>query len=165
MGFTDLHAIANIVNFVIFVVIVAKFAGPPIAKNMNERRQAVLDAIREATEASNQATVALGETKTRLSGVDAELANLLTESKRMGAIQAAVIDEAGKAEAERIRVSAKAEIERERQAAVQEIRSLLMRQAFERAALELQQSMTPERQRELVNGLIQKVGDGSLALK
>lgn len=165
MGFTDLHAIANIVNFVIFVVIVAKFAGPVVAKNMDERRQAVLDAIREATEASHKATAALQETKSRLSGVDEELANLLTESKRMGALQAAAVDEAGKAEAERIRTSAKAEIERERQAAVQEIRALLTRQAFERAALELQQSMTPDRQRELVNGLIQKVGDGSLALK
>lgn len=165
MGFTDLHAIANIVNFVIFVVIVAKFAGPPVAKNMEERRQAVLDAIKEATEASNKATAALTETRSRLSGVDQELANLLEESKRMGALQAAAVTEAGKAEAERIRASAKAEIERERQAAVQEIRAMLTRQAFERAALELQQSMTPERQRELVNGMIQKVGDGSLALK
>lgn len=165
MTFTSLHAIANIINFLLFIFLVVKFAGPFVQKNVEDRRQAVLDAIREAAESNRKALASLADTKDRLANVDTELANLLSEARRSGQLQAAAIEEAGRAEAERLKVSAKAEIERQRQAAVQDIRAMLMRQAFERAALELQQSMTAERQRELVNGLIQKVGDGSLALK
>lgn len=165
MSFTSLHAIANIINFFLFVFVVVKFAGPAVQKNFADRQQAVLDAIREATLANRKAVESLGETRARLANVDTELATLLSDARRVGEMQAANLEEAGRQEAERLRATAKADIERERQAAVQDIRHLLMRQAFERAALELQQSMTAERQRELVNGLLQKVGDGSLALK
>lgn len=165
MNFTSLHAIANVINFLLFVFLVVKFAGPMIANNVKDRRKATLDAIQEATASNQKAIASLADTRDRLSNVDTELGNLLAESRRMGGIQAEALEEAGRAEAERLRISAKAEIERQRQAAVQDVRALLTRQAFERAALELQQSMTADRQRDLVNGLIQKVGDGSLALK
>jgi F-type H+-transporting ATPase subunit b len=165
MSFDIWHAIFNVVNFLLFIILVVKFGGPAVVSNLDERRKAVLEAIKDATEANKAAVASLAETKARLSGVDGELAGMLEDAKRIGAMQAAALEEAGKAEAERLRAAAKAEIERQRQAAVQDVRALLMRQAFERAALELQQSMTADRQRELVNGLIQKVGDGSLALK
>jgi F-type H+-transporting ATPase subunit b len=164
MSFGLLHAIANIVNFLLFVFIVVKFAGPPIAKNVEDRRQAALDAIKEATEANRKALASLDDTRARLANVDGELATMLDDARKIGLMQAASIEEATRQDIERLHLAAKAEIERQRQGAVQEVRSLLMRQAFERAALELQQSMTPERQRELVNGVVQKVGDGSLAL-
>jgi F-type H+-transporting ATPase subunit b len=164
MSFGLLHGIANILNFLLFVFIVVKFAGPPIAKNVEDRRQAALDAIKEATESNRKAIAVLADTQARLANVDGELATMLEDARKIGLSQAASMEESTRADVERLHIAAKAEIERQRQAAVQEVRSLLMRQAFERAALELQQSMTVERQRELVNGVVQKVGDGSLVL-
>ena len=165
MSFSGLHAIANVFNFLLFAIILAKFVGPIVAKDVGKRRKVVLDALADAAEINRQAIASLQETRDRLANVSTELATLLSDARRIGAMQAAAVEEQGVLEAERLRLSAKAEIERERQAAVQEIRELLMRQAFERAARELQQGVTPERQRELVGAMIQKVGDGSLALR
>ena len=165
MSFTSLHAIANIINFLIFLIVVVKFAGPAVKKNVEDRHQAILDALAEATSASKQAVTSFEQTRERLANIETELATVLSDARRIAELQVATIEEGGRSDAERLREAAKAEIERERQGAVQEIRTMLMRQAFERAALELQQSMTPERQRELVNGVIKKVGDGSLALQ
>ena len=165
MGFNTWHAIANILNFVLFAIVIAKFAGPPIQRSLKEREEAAKAAVREAEEARKAAEQALSATQARLANVDLELAELVAGARDLAGKQAASLEAAGREEADRLRNAARAEIERERQSAVNDIRRLLMQQAFERAALELQGAMTVERQRELVGGLIQKVGDGSLALK
>jgi F-type H+-transporting ATPase subunit b len=165
MEFTNWHAVANIVNFLLFVVIVAKFAGPPLAQALQDTREATFRAIREAAESRGSAEQTLAATQTRLGSVDAELAALVADAREMAAKQAAKLELTAQAEVERLRAAAQAEIERERQAAVNDLRQLMADQAFERAVRQLQMMMTPERQRDLVAGLIQKVGDGSLALK
>ncbi len=165
MGFNTWHAIANILNFILFVIIIAKYAGPAIQRSLKDREEATKAAIREAENARKAAEQALSATQARLAGVDKELADLVAGARDLAAKQAASLEATGREDAERLRVAARAEIERERQSAVNDIRRLLMQQAFERAARELQGAMTVERQRELVGGLIQKVGDGSLALK
>lgn len=165
MGFNTWHAIANIINFLLFVIVIAKFAGPAIKKGVADREEATKAAIREAEEARKAAEQALSATQARLANVDKELADLVAGARDLAGKQAASLEAAGREEADRLRASARAEIERERQSAVNDIRRLLMQQAFERAASDLRGAMTVERQRELVGGLIQKVGDGSLALK
>jgi F-type H+-transporting ATPase subunit b len=160
-----LQIIGNIVNFVLFLAVVVKFAGPAVKKTLRERHEATVTAIRAAEEAKQAAQASLDATNARLAGMDAEFANLLAQAKDIAALQGKAIEEASRAEAERLKASARAEIERERQTAVNEIRQAVMRQAFERATAELQQQMNADRQRELVNAMIQKVGDGSLALK
>ncbi|MNS73592.1 ATP synthase subunit b, sodium ion specific [compost metagenome] len=160
-----LQIIGNVVNFAIFAFVMVKYAGPAIKKVLADRHEATMLAIRTSEEAKRQAQESLAATQARLAGADAEFAKLIENAKQIAASQGAAIEAASKSEAERLKAGARAEIERERQAAVQEIRQAVMRQAFERATVELQQQMSPERQRELVAGLIQKVGDGSLALK
>lgn len=159
------QAIANVFNFLLFLFVLIKFAGPTVQKFLRQRHDETMAMIREAEEAKRQADAALVETQRRLSGVDAELADLLKQARAMAAEQGETIAQTAALDAERLKASAKGEIDRERQAAVSEIRQLLMQQAFDRATAELQQSMNPERQRQLVAGLIQKVGDGSLALQ
>jgi F-type H+-transporting ATPase subunit b len=165
MEFTNWHAVANIINFLLFVIIVAKFAGPPLAQALQDSREATLRSIREAAESRSLAEQTLATTQTRLGSVDAELVALVADAREMATKQAARLEVSAQAEVERLRAAAKAEIERERQAAVNELRQMMADQAFERAIRQLQSLMTPERQRDLVTGLIQKVGDGSLALK
>lgn len=165
MGFTAWHAIANIINFLLFVIVVAKFAGPAIQKALHDREEATKASIRDAEAARKAAEQALSATQARLANVDKELAGLVADARVLAGKQAATLEAASRDEAERLRTAAKTEIERQRQGAVNDIRALLMEQAFERAAAELRAGMTADRQRELVGGLIQKVGDGSLALK
>ena len=165
MGFTHWHAIANIVNFLLFVIVIAKFAGPAIQNALHDREEATKASIRDSEAARKAAEQALSATQARLANVDKELADLVAEARVLAGKQAASLEAQGRDEADRLRTAAIAEIERQRQGAVNDIRRLLMEQAFERAAVELRAGMTADRQRELVGGLIQKVGDGSLALK
>ncbi|MEB3223920.1 MAG: ATP synthase F0 subunit B [Candidatus Sericytochromatia bacterium] len=165
MEFTNWHAIANVVNFLLFVIVVAKFAGPVIAKTLEDSANASWSALRSAEDGRTAAEVALSETRERLAHVDRELAELVAEAREIAARQASRLEAAGRDEAERLRASARDEVARERQAAVQELRRALLEQAFDRAAREMRGVVSAERQRSLVSELIQKVGDGSLALK
>jgi F-type H+-transporting ATPase subunit b len=165
MEFTYWHAVANIVNFLLFVVIIAKFAGPPFMKALEDSRASTLRVLAEASESRALSEQTLNSTQARLADVDVELSTLVKDAREMAAKQAIRLDEAAQAEAARLRASIRGEIERERQAAVNELRRILADQAFERAVLNIQAFMTPERQSSLVAGLIRKVGDGSLALK
>jgi F-type H+-transporting ATPase subunit b len=165
MNAMQVQAIANLVNFAIFLFILFKWALPAAKQVIRDRHAAIVELVRHADETHQRANEALSQTQSRLAGVDAELNNLVSQAKQLASAQAAEVESNAKADAERLRAQAKAEIERERQAAVEEIRQLMLNQAFERVTAELQSSMTPERQRELVNSLVQKVGDGSLALK
>lgn len=165
MDWTQAHAIFNVLNFVLFVAVVAKFAGPAIAGALEAHRKGVEESLTEAARLRAEAEVGLAETKARLSGMEAEVAKVVAEAKAMAEAKAADLQAAAEAEVARLRSSASADIERERQRAVQEIRALVMRQAFERATELLRRDMTAQRQQELVTGLVQKVGDGSLALK
>lgn len=165
MEFTTWHAIANIFNFLLFAIVIAKFAGPVVAKTLEDSASAAWLSLRSAQDGRAAAEASLSETRERLSNVDAELAALVADARDLAAKQAARLEAAGREEAERLRASARDEIERERQAAVQDLRRSLLVQAFERAARELRGSVSAERQRALVSSLIQKVGDGSLALK
>lgn len=165
MGWNNAHAIFNVLNFLLFVVVVAKFAGPAIAAAIEAHRKGIEDSLTEAARMRAEAEVALAETKARLSGMDAEVARVVSEAKAMAESKAADLKASAEAEVLRLKASASADIEREGQRAVNEIRALVMRQAFERAAELLRRDMTAQRQQELVAGLVQKVGDGSLALK
>lgn len=165
MGFNTVHAIANIFNFVLFLIVIVKFAGPAIRQNVEDRHRATMAAIGEAEEARRLANAGLVATQERLATIDQDLAEVVSQSAQIAARQAAVIADTARQETERMRIHARGEIERERQAAVQDIRAIMLEQAFERAAAELRQQMNAERQRDLVGNLIQKVGDGSLAIK
>ena len=165
MNSLTLQIIANLFNFALFVWVLVKFALPAVKKVLADRHEATMAAIGAAEQAKLQATQALEATQARLAGSEAEFARLLEQAKQIAAAQATAIEETSRLEAERLKAAATAEISRERQAAVEAIRRLTLQQAFERAKAELQQQMNPERQRELVSGMIQKVGDGSLALK
>lgn len=164
---TAMHwqGIFNLINFLIFVFVLVKFAGPAVKNILRQRQEETMTAIRSAEAAKRDAEEALTITKTRLANIEGDIARVVEDSRTLAANQAALIEQAAKEDAARIRASARFAIEAERQAAVAEIRKLVMAQAFDRASLELQQQMSPERQRELVGQLIQKVGDGSLAFK
>lgn len=160
-----IQGIANLVNFLLFMGVLVYFAGPVVKKLVRDRHEATLAMIREAEAARKESEEALAAHQARLSGIEAEFTQLLEQAKANASAQSAGISAEAQEDVERIKAQAKAEIERERQSAVQEIRRLVLSQAFDRAALELQQQMSPEQQRQLVGTMIQKVGDGSLPLK
>lgn len=160
-----IQGIANLINFILFIGLIVYFAGKPIKKYLTDKHEATMRSIRDVEETNRQASEALAATTGRLANIDAEFAQVVEQAQKIATQQGVAIEQAARADAERLRAAATAEVERERQEAVGEIRKLVLAQAFERATLELSQQMSPERQRGLVDNLIQKVGDGSLALK
>ncbi|HEY9721083.1 MAG TPA: ATP synthase F0 subunit B [Oscillatoriaceae cyanobacterium] len=165
MSGEQIQAIANLVNFALFIGILVKWVFPAAGKLVTTRHAEHVAMVHDAEEAHRLAAESLKATNARLAGVDAELSGLVDQARKLAASQGADIEATAREDAKRLREAATADIQRERQAAVREIRHLVMNQAFSRAEGELQAAMNGDRQRELVNALVQKVGDGSLALK
>lgn len=165
MSGEQIQAIANLVNFALFVGILVKWVFPAANKLVRDRHVEHVALVRDADEAHRLASESLKATTARLAGVEGELSSLVDSARKLASQQGADIEATAREDAQRLREQATADIQRERQAAVREIRQLVMNQAFSRAETELAAAMNGDRQRELVHALVQKVGDGSLALK
>ena len=165
MGFGTVHAIGALINFVLFAIVIAKFGMPLFQKMLADRQADTQRSLEEANAAERLAAASLAQVEHRLSQLDGEIGLMLEDAAVAARNQAVAVVEAARIETERLKVQARAEIARERQAAVESLRQAVLAQAFERATLELQQQMNAERQRELVHGLVQKVGDGTLVLR
>lgn len=165
MGFGTVHAIGALINFVLFAIVIGKFGMPLFARMVAEKQAATQRALDEADTAERQAIASLAHVEHRLSQLDGEIAVMLEDAAVAARNQAVVVVEGARIECERLKLQAQAEIARERQSAVEALRQAVLAQAFERATLELQQQMNAERQRELVSGVVQKVGDGTLVLR
>jgi F-type H+-transporting ATPase subunit b len=165
MGFGTVHAIGALINFVLFAIVIAKFGMPLFQKMLADRQADTQRSLEEANAAERLAAASLAQVEHRLSQLDGEIVLMLEDAAVAARNQSVAVVQAARIETERLKAQARAEIARERQAAVESLRQAVLAQAFERATLELQQKMNAERQRELVHGLVQKVGDGTLVLR
>lgn len=165
MGFGTVHAIGALINFVLFAIVIAKFGMPMFQKMLADRQADTQRSLEEANAAERLAAASLAQVEHRLSQLDGEIVLMLEDAAVAARNQSVAVVQAARIETERLKAQARAEIARERQAAVESLRQAVLAQAFERATLELQQKMNAERQRELVHGLVQKVGDGTLVLR
>lgn len=165
MNMIALQIVFALVNFVLVAALLYKYAGPIVTKTLQEKHEATRRAIEEAEATQAKATSELEDYRKRLANVSDELATIVSQAKSMAGQLAVDVERNGQLDADRLRQQATAEIERERAIASQAIQRTLMQQALEAARAELQRQMTPDRQRQLVARFIQKVGDGSCAIK
>jgi|GEM_PF-2315742 F-type H+-transporting ATPase subunit b len=155
----------SLFNFLLVAALLYKFAGPMVVKMLTEKHEANTKAIADAEMAQAQAARELSDYKGKLANVDKEFASIVSQARDMAAQVAKDIEETAKKDGERLRQAATAEIERERAIASQAIQKSLLAQALEAARRELERQMTGDRQRQLVSRFIQKVGDGSCAIR
>lgn len=147
----------SIVNFLIFLFLLIKFAYKPISKAIANREESIENAIKSADAANQRANEIVAETERKLTDATKEM-NLLIERGKQTAneiIQKAK-DEAEKIRQEKIEQSVK-EIEQAQEKAFKELQKeigTLVVQATEKI---LEEKLNPETDYKLIEGYIQKL--------
>lgn len=113
----------TLVNFSIFVFILAKFAWKPMKEGMAAREQAIGNQIKSAESANAEAQSILREAKERINGAQAEVMTIIREGKSQaeGMIRKAT-EEADAVKQQKL-AEAKREIDRQKDDAVATLRT------------------------------------------
>jgi F-type H+-transporting ATPase subunit b len=111
--------------FVLVLLFIGKFAGPPINKALTDRQASIKKRIDDLDDAKARADAAEHEYKSQLVEARHEAARIREEAREEGAAIIAEMREQGQAEKDRIVKSAQVQVEAERQAVVQQLRGQL----------------------------------------
>ena len=144
-------------NFVIYAIIIAKFAVPKAREFLKTRREEVVSTISQAAAKKQAAEARVGEYKAKLAGLDKEIqsihAALRDEAKRE---KSKLISEA-QAMALKIKEDANFLGDQEVKIARQRIREELASQAEATARELIRRNLSPEDQNRLVRDFIQSM--------
>ncbi len=147
----------RIINFVVFVWLLYKFAGNAVKKFFSDRKEQIAQAIEEAKKARIEAEERFEEAKKKVSNVEQEVQAILKNAERERDEQVAKIREETHRMVERIRQQAKAATDLEIQRAKLELQKEAIDLAVDMAQNLLKEKITPEDQRNLIKDYITKV--------
>ena len=113
----------TVINFGLFLFLLNKFGGKPIANALKSREQKIADAIAAAEAANAKAEALLIESTAKIDSAQAEVAQMLAKGREQAEAQIKrATEEADKVKREKLE-DAKNEIERSKQAAINQLRS------------------------------------------
>ncbi|MDD5288620.1 MAG: F0F1 ATP synthase subunit B [Dehalococcoidales bacterium] len=161
LGISGPTFIAQLINFVILLVILSFFVYKPIIKMLEERPRKVKESLDEVQKIKDQAALAEDEFKKKLEAASKEGQEVISKAMRTGeeARQRAQLE--AKQEAQVLVEKARAEIQRERNEAIGELRQEFADTAVIAAEKIIEKSLDKETHRQL----IEKVLDESSTLK
>lgn len=113
----------TLVNFSIFVFILARYAWKPMMNGMAAREQAIADQIKSAESANSEAQSILREAKERINGAQAEVMNIMREGKSQAETMMRKATEEADAVKHQKLAEAKREIDRQKDDAVATLRA------------------------------------------
>lgn len=140
----------HLINLVILLALIAKFAGPNIKNGLKSRAERVGREIDEAAALHAEAKEILAEYNEKLAGFEAQRIELLDEFKAMGAAERDRIIAAAKIDAERIRNEAKRVAENEAARAKAKLESEIVDRAVASAQSAIREQLNEDDHRRLV---------------
>jgi F-type H+-transporting ATPase subunit b len=148
----------KIINFLLLVVILFKFAKKPMQNFFQKRTELIEKTLNEAKEARAASLKALQEVETRLKAKDAEIAAILAASKKSGEQERdTIISESDRLKA-KILEQAKTNIEFELKSAKEAIKAEAVELAMELAEKKIKEKLTKEEQEKLLEDSLMKIG-------
>lgn len=152
-----------LVNFMVLVFLVGKFAAPSLGRMVRDRHEAVAKALAESARLRDEARAKLDEYARRLDRLDEEVAALVADVRAEAQSEKARIIADAEARAARIQREAEQQV----QAEAQRVRAELEREALE-AAIHmardlLKARMTDSDQRALANRFVTALGQATSA--
>lgn len=150
-GFDWLSWGVSIVNLLIFLGILYKFAGPGITKHFEGRRAQLLENLDEARALREEAEARLEEYSARLDSLEAERKALLDEYHMQGEREKKRIIEEAKAQVDKMRADAKTSVEQEIKKAVASLERQMVEQAVEQAESIARAELDAGRQKALLD--------------
>jgi len=148
----------KIINFGVLAFILFKFARKPLQSFLQKRTELIEKTLSEAKEAKEAATKALREVDERLKVKDSEIETILAAAKKSGEHERdSIVAESDKLKA-KILEQAKTNIEYELKHAKEAIKAEAVELAMELAEKKLQEKLTKEEQRKLLDESLVKIG-------
>lgn len=150
--------LATMINFVILLLILKHFFWDKIGSVINEREEYIENKLLQADEDSEKARLYLVENE-RILKSSKEEGNKIIERKKQKAnkVYDEIVSEANK-ESQAIMDRANLEIQREKEKAKYEIKKEVVNLAIDLSAKAISEKVQEEKQRDLINDFITKVG-------
>jgi F-type H+-transporting ATPase subunit b len=147
----------RVVNFIIFVGIIYKFAGKKIAEAFGGRRKQIETQLSDLEARKKDAEQKLAEVERGIANIDAEREKILADCVAQGeALKAGIIESAHKA-AERIKEQARLTAANERKAALKNVRAEVDDLVAAAAEKALASRLSAEDHDKLINDSLTKV--------
>lgn len=152
--------IAQIVNFVLLLVLLSMFAYRPVLRMLDERSARIRESM-EQVEAIRQRTVQVEEeVRAQLEESRREGQALIAQAEHFGEELKEQARQAARREAEAIVVRARGEFELERDNAINELRRQFADLAITAAEKVINESLDPARHQRLIREVLEEQGDG-----
>ena len=149
----------TLLSFATMLLLLWKFAFPPLVRALEERERAIRDSVDAARRRQEEAEALLQSYKDRLDKAQEEAHRILEEGRRLA--EAARQEIAGKAQEESRRILERAEIEigRMKEKGIEELRETVGHLSVEIAARVLHAEIDESAHRKLVDGLLSELKD------
>jgi len=146
--------VSTLVLFVIFALVLGKFAWKPLLQMVAEREKTVREQVEGAEKARSEAQALLDKRQEMLKDATREREEMIARATQEAEHVRNELMGKARAEAEQIVQKALAQIEREKTKAILELRSSVADLAMTAAEKIVRSSLTPEAQRKLVDETI-----------
>lgn len=147
-----------IINFVILVTVLTKFLYKPVVKMLDERKNAINEALDSAEQARLEVAGTEEHLRAEITKARAEAASIVADARLRGEAARTDIVEAARKEAGEITKAATAEIEAEKNRAIAELKGQIADMALLATEKLLADGLTDAQQRKLMDKYVKEVG-------
>jgi len=161
-GLLDVNGtlIAEIIAFILLVLILARWVYPPINRIATEREQKVAAGVRAAEEAERRLAAVQEQVAQVLDEARNQAREIIARSHREATVEAEEVRNRARRDAEALIERAQAEIGAERDRAIQDLRSQVGTLVVEAASRIIGETIDVGSHRRLIEESLSKVGDG-----
>ena len=149
--------IAQILNFLFLVFILAKFAYKPLLKVMDDRKNKIAGDLASAENAKEEAEKVKAEYQAKLTAARQEAQEIVENARKTAQIAHDKIIAETKAEQDQVIASAKEAIEREKQQALGAIRAQVINLSLIAASKIVEQKLSSEDDKKIAGDIVDAV--------
>jgi F-type H+-transporting ATPase subunit b len=149
----------TVITFIALMWILKKIAWKPILAALDQRENAIRDALERAEKAKDEAQKLMDENKANLAKADEESKLIIEQSRSYAAKLKDQMLQESKQQARQIVDDAMAEIERKKLTAFNELKSEVAGIAIQAAEKILRENLNKESQNRIVNNYLNEIND------
>ncbi|SDJ28337.1 F0F1 ATP synthase subunit B [Salimicrobium sp. PL1-032A] len=158
-GFQFGDAIAQLVFFLILLVLLRKFAWGPLMNMMKEREDYISNEIESAEKSREEAARLQREASEELKQTRQDAQKIIEDARKTATQQEKDIVASARREADRMKESARQEIEQEKEKAVQQLKDQVASMSVMIASKVIEKELSEQDQKELIDQYVNEAGE------
>ncbi|RPF54109.1 F0F1 ATP synthase subunit B [Aquisalibacillus elongatus] len=151
--------LAQLIIFIVLLVLLKKFAWGPLMKVMKEREDHIANEIDTAENNRKEAERLMSEANAELKESRQNAHQIIEDAKQTAKTQESSILDQARQEAERIKESAREDIAQERDKAVQQLQEQVATLSVQIASKVIEKELSADEQDELIQEYLKEVGE------